>query len=144
MTILCLDDFKNQFEKLEKKNSYSSVESDIIQYFFNKNVSQLSSGIRLNNSDETPYIKKRLSGSGGYRVYFLLLIKSDTLYLMFLHPKTGSLGYENITDESKALLYKKVLEAITANTLFEVTVDNNKIVFKKSMPLINATPANCQ
>ena len=31
---------------------------------------------------------------------------------MFVHPKTGSLGYENITDDSKAYLYKKVLECI--------------------------------
>jgi hypothetical protein len=50
---------------------------------------------------------------------------------MFLHPKTGSLGYENITDESKAYLYKKVLECIKTNDLYEVTVENKKIVFKK-------------
>jgi hypothetical protein len=130
MTILCLEDFKIQFERLKKKNSYSSVESYIIEYFFNKNISQLTSGTRLNNSDDTPYIKKRISGSGGYRVYFLLLIKDEKLYLMFLHPKTGSLGYENITDESKALLYKKVLEAIQSNNLYNVTVEDNKLVFK--------------
>jgi hypothetical protein len=51
---------------------------------------------------------------------------------MFIHPKTGSLGYENITDESKALLYKKVLECIKTNNLYEVTVDNMKLVFKNS------------
>lgn len=50
---------------------------------------------------------------------------------MFLHPKTGSLGYENITDDSKALLYKKVLEGIKANNLYELTVDKDILVFKK-------------
>ncbi len=50
---------------------------------------------------------------------------------MFLHPKTGSLGYENITDASKALLYKKVLECIKTNNLYEVTNENNKLNFKK-------------
>jgi hypothetical protein len=50
---------------------------------------------------------------------------------MFLHPKTGSLGYENITDDSKALLYKKVLECIKANDLYEVCVENKKLIFKK-------------
>ena len=131
MTILCLEDFKVQFEKLKKNNSYSSIEKDIAEYFFDKNILQLASGTRLNNSDDTPYIKKRLNGSGGFRIYFLLIIKNEKVYLMFLHPKTGSLGYENITDESKALLYKKVLECIKTNNLYEVISENNKLNFKK-------------
>jgi len=60
-----------------------------------------------------------------------LIIKNEKVYLIFLHPKTGSLGYENITDDSKALLYKKVLECIKSNNLYEVVVDNNKLDFKK-------------
>ena len=131
MTIFCLEDFKVQFEKLKKKNSYSSIEGDIIEYFFDKEIQQISSGTRLNNSDDAPYIKKRLNGSGGFRIYFLLLMKHENIYLMFLHPKTGSLGYENITDDSKALLYKKVLECIKTNNLYQVSVEKNKLVFKK-------------
>jgi hypothetical protein len=131
MTIFCIEDFKVQFEKLKKKNSYSSIERDIIEYFFDKEIQQLSSGTRLNNSDDAPYIKKRLNGSGGFRIYFLLLMKNENIYLMFLHPKTGSLGYENITDDSKALLYKKVLECIKTNNLYQVSVEKNKLVFKK-------------
>ncbi len=131
MTILCLEDFKVQFEKLKKNNSYMSIEKDIIEYFFNKDIQLLASGTRLNNSDDTPYIKKRLNGSGGFRTYFLLVIKNEKVYLMFLHPKTGSLGYENITDESKALLYKKVLGCIKTNNLYEVTIEKDKLIFKK-------------
>ena len=131
MTIFCLEDFKIQFEKLKKNNSYSSIEKDIIENFFDKEISQLASGTRLNNSDDIPYIKKRLNGSGGFRIYFLLVIKNERVYLMFLHPKTGSLGYENITDDSKALLYKKVLEGIQTNNLYELTIINNKLSFKK-------------
>lgn len=131
MRIFCLEDFKIGFEKMRKKNSYSSIENDIIDYFFNKDIQELTSGTRLNNSDSTPYIKKRLKGSGGFRVYFLLIIKEEKLYLMFLHPKTGSLGYENITDQSKALLYKKVLEGIKNKSLFTVTEENNKLVFNR-------------
>lgn len=131
MTILCLEDFKVQFEKLKKNNSYMSIEKDIIEYFFNKDIQLLASGTRLNNSDDTPYIKKRLNGSGGFRTYFLLVIKNEKVYLMFLHPKTGSLGYENITDESKALLYKKLLGCIKTNNLYEVTIEKDKLIFKK-------------
>ncbi len=135
MTIHCIEDFKVQFEKLKKNNSYSSIEKDIIEYFFGKVMQQLASGTRLNNSDDTPYIKKRLNGSAGFRVYFLLLIKDEKVYLMFLHPKTGSLGFENITDESKALLYKNVLVCIKTNNLFDLNVENDKIVFKKQVTL---------
>lgn len=131
MEIFCLEDFKVEFEKLKKKNSYSTIEEDIIEYFFDKEITQLMSGTRLNNSDDAPYIKKRLNGSGGFRIYFLLIIKDKRVYLMFVHPKTGSLGYENITDESKAMLYKKNLEGIKANNLYKITVVNNNLVFKK-------------
>lgn len=133
MDIFCLEDFKVEFEKLKGKKSYSSIEDDIIKYFFGKNAQELSSGVRLNNSSETPYIKKRINGSGGFRFYYLLIIKDEKLYLMFVHPKTGTLGSENITDESKAYLYKKVLDSIKSNDLYQLTLneENKKIDFKK-------------
>jgi len=131
MTILCIEDFKVEFEKLKKKNSYSSIEKDIVDYFFDREIQELKSGARLNNSDDIPYIKKRLNGSGGFRTYYLLVIKNEIVYLMFVHPKTGSMGYDNITDDSKALLYKKVLECIKTNNLYKVTVENSKLTFKK-------------
>jgi len=65
MEIFCLEDFKDEFDKLKVKKAYWTLEKDIIDYFFNKTIQDLNSGTRLNNSDETPYIKKRLRGSGG-------------------------------------------------------------------------------
>lgn len=126
MDIFCIDDFKVEFEKLNSKKSYNTIESDLVEYFFDKSVQELSSGTRLNNSDDTPYIKKRLRGSGGFRCYFLLIIKNESLYLLFLHPKAGSKGSENITDESKAYLYKKVLECIKSEGLYKLTVDETQ------------------
>jgi hypothetical protein len=133
MDIYCLADFKVEFEKLNSKKSYNTIESDLIEYFFDKSIQELSSGTRLNNSDDTPYIKKRLRGSGGFRCYFLLILKNESLYLMFVHPKTGSKGSENITDESKAYLYKKVLECIKSEDLYKLTLDETltKINFIK-------------
>lgn len=139
MKIFCLNEFKLEFEKLKKKNSYGSIEDDIIEYFFDKEISDLASGTRLNNSDSTPYIKKRLKGSGGFRAYFLLLIKDENLYLMYLHPKSGSLGYENITDESKSFLYKTVLDCIKTDNLFLVTVKNSKLEFNR-IEKLNSEP----
>ena len=133
MEIYCIEDFKVEFEKLISKKSYSSLAREIIDYFFNKPCNELCSGTRLNNSDETPYIKKRLGGRGGYRVYFLLIMKYERLYLMFVHPKTGSMGYENINDESKALLYKKVLNCIKSENLYKIQINksNTTLVFNR-------------
>lgn len=131
MAIYCIEAFKAEFEKLLKNNSYSSLEQEIIDYFFNKPFEKLLSGTRLNNSNTTPYIKKRLSGSGGFRFYFLAIVKDENLYLMFVHPKTGSHGFDNITDESKTYLYKTVLASIKSKDYYEVKTEKNKLIFSK-------------
>ena len=126
MQIFCIDKFKAEFEKLISKKQYSTLEKEIIDYFFDKTPDELLSGTRLNNSTETPYIKKRLRGKGGFRLYFFALIRKGNIYLMFVHPKTGPYGASNITDESKALLYKNVLEAIKSNNLFQLQLNEDK------------------
>jgi hypothetical protein len=126
MELYCLEDFKVEFEKLKSKKSYRTIEQEIINYFFDKTLVQLRSGTRLNHSEEVPYIKKRLGGRGGFRIYFLLVIKNESIYLVFVHPKTGTQGSENITDESKAYLYKKVLECIESRDLYKLILDDSK------------------
>lgn len=133
MKIYCLEDFKVEYEKLASKKPYKTLEQETISYFFGKTIQQLSSGRRLNNSQTHPYIKKRLMGRGGFRFYFLLILKDENLYLMFVHPKTGPNGAENITDESKAYLYKKILDCIEQKDLFFVGLDDaqTKITFTR-------------
>ncbi len=133
MNIYCLEDFKQEFDKLSGHKSYQTVEQDVISYFFNKSKEELCSGTRLNNSDQTPYIKKRINGRGGFRLYFLIIVKQDELYLMFIHPKTGSMGAENITNESRNYLYKKVLDSIKSNDLYclKLNESEDKINFVK-------------
>ena len=126
MNLYCIDDFKVEFEKLNSKKSYNTLEKDLIDYFFGKTSEELRSGTRLNNSNDTPYIKKRINGRGGFRCYFLLLLKKDSLYLMFLHPKTGAKGAGNITDVSKTYLYKKVLECIKTEDLYKLSLNKSK------------------
>lgn len=132
MEIFCLPEFLTEFEKLKSKKPYRTLENDLINYFFDPKKTKsvhFQSGTNLNNSTSTPYIKKRLNGSGGYRFYFLLLIKDEKIYLMFVHPKTGPDGAENITDESKAHLYKKVLEAIQTKNCLKLTCKEKKLIF---------------
>ena len=110
------------------KKSYKDLEQDIIDFFLDKTIADVCSGTRLNASNETPYIKKRLNGSGGFRLYYYILIKNDCLYLMFVHPKKGVYGSPNITDESKSYLYKQVLHCIKENEVFEVLRDRKSVV----------------
>lgn len=133
MNIYCLERFKVEFEKLKNKKPYKNLEKELVEYFFGKNTADLCNGTRLNNSDTEPFIKKRLVGSGGFRLYFLVIIKNDCLYLMFVHPKTGPEGADNIKAESQALIYKEVLECIKNQDLYELSISENSdfIVFEK-------------
>jgi hypothetical protein len=133
MQVFCINEFKVEFEKLISKKQYSTLEKEIIDYFFHKKIDELISGTRLNNSQDIPYIKKRLRGKGGFRLYFLVLIKNENIYLMFVHPKTGPYGASNITDESKAMLYKNVLKAIKNNDLYLVELEEKQkhLIFTK-------------
>lgn len=131
MRYYCLKRFKEDYNALLKKKSYSCVESELYNYFFGKTVEQLKTGANLNNSPITPYIKKRLKGRGGFRLYFLLIIIEENLYLMHIHPKTGSMGKENITDDEKKELYKEISKAIKSNNLLEVEFSNNKLTFSE-------------
>ena len=45
---------------------------------------------------------------------------------MFVHPKTGSQGSDNLTDESKAYLYKKVLECIQSEDLYKLSLEESQ------------------
>lgn len=133
MKVFCLTEFKTEFEKLLKSNSYKDLEKQIIDFFFGKTPAEFfGSGRRLNGTNDIPFIKMRLEGRSGYRFYYLLIIKNDELYLMFLHPKTGPNRAENITKDFKKTIYNSVLTAIKNNDLFEVSVDKNKLLFKKA------------
>lgn len=134
MNVYCIEEFKNQIEKLKKIKEYISIESDIIDYLSNKSCAELATGARLNNSSSIPYIKKRISGSGGYRLYYLLILKDGDAYMLFIHPKTGKHGSSNVTDEAKKDLYKKVLTDIKSENLFSIDTKKFKdkqLVFEK-------------
>lgn len=120
MDVYCIEEFKAAFEKLKSNNSYRNISKLIIQHFFDKTVEELKNGIRLNGHSEIPFIKKRLDGSGGFRIYFLLVIKNDSLYLTFLHPKTGSKGYKNIDKKFKTYLLKEVHKCIENKSILKV------------------------
>ena len=133
MIVYAINEFKDEFENLIQHKSYKNLEEEIINYFFlDKDLSDIQSGVRLNNDDVRPYIKKRIAGRGGYRIYFFLLIKDENVYLIYVHPKTGKFGKDNVDDKTKAYLYKRVLESIKDSDVWTVTHNKqaNKLVFE--------------
>jgi hypothetical protein len=122
MTVFCISQFKDEFDKLSTKKAYSDLETDIIDYFFNTTIEAIKTGDLLNNSTDAPYIKKRLSGRGGYRIYYLIIVKDDNVYLMYVVPKTGPYGAENLKADYIKELYKIVIECIKNKDLYEVTL----------------------
>lgn len=126
MEIFCTNRFFEEFSKLIGSNSYSDLESEIISYFLTPiSINDVLSGSRLNGQAENPYIKKRLGGKGGFRIYFYIVIKDQNVYLNFVHPKTGKLGFEALDDDAISKFYKDVLEAIKSETLFSVKKNEN-------------------
>ncbi|WP_439557583.1 hypothetical protein [Dyadobacter sp.] len=131
MRIFCTAEFEKIFKKLSKKNAYSDLEKEIVDYFFAEEI-DFSSGRRLGGHAGNTYIKKRLGGSGGYRAYFYIIVKDESLYLMFLHPKTGPEGSPNITDEAKTQLLKDLISDIKLGKLLSITKHDSKkkLIFK--------------
>jgi len=132
-------EFKREFEKLIRKNSYKYLSEEIIScYLGEKEIKDCLEGTKLNGHSPNPFIKKRFGGSGGSRLYLIAVITSDSIYLSFIHPKSGSLGYENISNSKKTELLNDVISSIENNFLFEVTCceNNKKIVFKESSKIV--------
>jgi hypothetical protein len=131
--LYCIQEFKDAVEKLRNKKPYRGFETEVIEYFFEKKIEEISSGTNLNQSLTTPYIKKRLEGRGGYRLYHLLIIKDNKAYLLYIHPKTGPDGMENIPHKERTGLLKVVYDAITNNNFYSLSCNEEKteLIFTK-------------
>lgn len=133
MTIFCTHKFKKEFDRLMRKKSYNSLEKDLIDYFFVDAITpeKLRSGTNLTNSNDRPFIKKRIGGSGGFRCYYYLFIVDSKLYLTFVHPKSGAYGSSNTSKKQRKELIDHLIADILINNLIEVTKSTeNKLVFK--------------
>ena len=129
MNIFCIEAFMHEVSVQKKNNSYRDIETTIIDHFFSNELTEdflKLGGANLNGSQEMPFIKKRLDGRGGYRIYYLYLIKKESIYLMYVHPKTGTLGLPEIGHEFKKDIYKKTFDSIANNDIYQVKTSDNK------------------
>lgn len=121
MKIFATLEFKDEFEKLIKNKSYKYLSKEIITNYLDVSFSTTLSGTKLNGNSPNPFIKKRIGGSNGSRLYLLAVIVEEAIYFTFVHPKSGTSGYDNINDDKKAKLLKDVYESIKTGNLLEVS-----------------------
>lgn len=130
MDIFCTHEFYTVYLGLAKQKAYRELGDELAEYFFRKDAEDLESGRRLNGNCPIPYIKKRIEGSGGYRIYYLLQISESKSLLLFIHPKNGPDGSENIKDKFKKLYYKQGLEALKSENYLRLKLDKESGVLK--------------
>ncbi|MCB9230230.1 MAG: hypothetical protein H6581_01085 [Bacteroidia bacterium] len=134
MEIKCTSSFEQQLAKLEKKKSYAGISRLISEYFFTNSFQELLSGVRIHDIPNKPFIKKRLGGKGGFRIYYVADQIKEIIYLLFIHPKTGTLGQANISDEEKVASIHELVAAVKGEKLFWVKFENNSLTFNKEKP----------
>lgn len=112
MKLYCTPKFLAEYNHLIKNNSYASLESELIK-LCNSTVQQVASlgTTVLALLGNVLFLKKRLGGSSGFRCYLLTIVVNDEAFLGFVHPKTGSIGGENITDAKKKETLGELLAA---------------------------------
>ena len=87
MNVFCIEDFITEVHDLQKHKPYRGIQKEIIDAIFFKSLEELKSGTLLNNDNDRCYIKKRICGSAGYRIYYYLLVVSENIYLPFNLPE---------------------------------------------------------
>jgi hypothetical protein len=63
-------------------------------------------------------------------MYYLAVIIRECIYLAYIHPKTGSEGASNTTNEVRSELYKLVTDAIKNGPLYHVRLGEKHIEFE--------------
>lgn len=133
LNFYCSNLFKDEYVKLIKKKSYNDLEPAFIDFLAigSKDTQDFFEGTKLNgNIDTDPsLIKKRLLGSGGYRLYYYLYIVKNKIYFIGVHPKTGKRGKAN--EEDIKDIKKQFKTDLQNNNIFEISVKNKKVIFKQ-------------
>ncbi len=132
--IYCIEAFKKQVQKLRKNNSYKDIDQLLIQFLWDKSIDHFRTGTLLNKSHTHPYIKHDIGGRSGFRLYYLAVIIKECVYLAYIHPKTGSEGSSNTTDEARGEFYKQIADAIKNGELYQLKFGTKQIEFVPAIP----------
>lgn len=131
LTFYCSNSFKNEYVKLIKRKSYNDLEPAFIDFLGikKKTIQDFFEGTKLNGYIDTDpsLIKKRLLGSGGYRLYYYLYLVKNKIYFISIHSKTGKRGKAN--EEDIKDIKKQFKTDLQNNSIHTISVENNKVKF---------------
>jgi hypothetical protein len=130
MVICCTRAFKDEFDKLIKNNSYSGITIALKDYLKVDTLADLAGGDLLNRSPQFPFLKDRIEGSSGFRIYQFLHYKSDRAVLGYIHPKTGAKGRQNTTVNERKDILNQITQSIKSNDLLYLSLIDDGITFK--------------
>lgn len=132
MNLYSTNEAVNTILKLEKKPSHKSIRKLLFDYF-DKEIknSGAFSGKRLNPpSSPYPFVKKRVEGSGGYRIYFYLFIKDSQFVLSAIHPKTSAYSKSTLTVKEIHEAQKSCIKAKNENRLIKIILNTQKTIIE--------------
>lgn len=141
MDVFFTEEFISEVKAISRTPSHKDCEQDLINAVFQKEVPEIETGSKRLGGDplRNPFIRKRIESSNGgkssgYRLYLWLFKIDDSIYLMFIHPKTGRRSATNITPEKQKELVKSFITLRNANGFLKVEFcsKRNKIAYSPS------------
>lgn len=129
MKVYCTDTFRREYLKIIKNKGHRGLGNMIINQVLTQPFSSLATSIVLNGRRDIPFYKKDIGGRSGYRLYCMLVIKDDKLYLLFVHPKKGKYASDNIKSGYYRELEQELIDALTTQNLFVVSNDRDNLIF---------------
>lgn len=133
MDFFCTDLFKKEYEKLIKRNSYNDLESILCVLFSKTLYTEVISmrGSSLYGPEHLAFYKKRVFKPSEYRLYFVGDTEEEKIYCYFIHPKRGTLGYENININHQKKIHIDAMSLRKGELLemYKVLVKEEKLAF---------------
>lgn len=130
MEFYCIPEFRSEFNSLLSKNNYCDLSELLFEEFSEINLDDLKSGTNLLPGQGVYYIKRRISGSSGYRIYYVIDEKNNKVYFGFIHPKTGPEGIANIGPKFKKDNFKNIFSAVKNGSLKKVKFSDGNFIIE--------------
>lgn len=126
MNIFCTPSIKIDIDAFSKKGSYKNLKKELFLFFNLIIKGNKSYGLKLNGSSPNPFYKKRINGSGGYRIYYYAFEIKGFIFLVALHPKSGKKGKSNLSAGEIKEAQESFISCYESKNYFKVLLDKNK------------------
>lgn len=128
MRVLCSERFMKEVASLNKNRSHrNTLNTQIKSFFLSNSYAKIATGDMLYGPEFLRFLKKRIPTKGGFRFYYLADDNNETIYLEYVHPKTGHKGVDNIDKPLKKEIHLEILRLRRFNPqlLYEISVDKD-------------------